>query len=135
VSGVISKDHRFHGYNKLTAIYRHGKTVRAGMLSLKYSHNPRRSDYRLAVVVSRKVHKSAVVRNRIRRRLFEQFRKYEHLFGPTDMVVTVFADSVADMPSKDLDKLVKKLTGLAGFKPKNTAADTSNGPAHGIVIT
>lgn len=67
----------------------------------------------MAVVVSRKVHKSAVVRNRIRRRVYEVAREYEGQFqGAYDIVVTIFSDQVATMESVELrrrfvDKLVE----------------------------
>jgi ribonuclease P protein component len=114
---VISKEHRFHGYNKLQAVYRKGQTARSSFIALKAYKNPRRSSYRLAVVVSRKVNKSAVVRNRIRRRLFENFRKYEHLFGSRDMVVTVFSDLAASCSSTELDEAVCKILEQAQIKP------------------
>ena len=113
---MISKEHRFHGYNKLQAVYRKGRTARSSFLALKSYENPKRSSYRLAVVVSRKVNKSAVVRNRIRRRLFECFRKYEHLFGTCDMVVTVFSDQAATCSAAELEQAVKKLLEQAGIK-------------------
>ena len=104
---MISRRHRFHGHGSLRYVYQHGQTVRGPLISLKYAENKRRSSYRLAVVVSKKVHKSAVRRNRIRRRLFEAFRlEEEHLTTPYDMVVTVFHDQVADMPSSELRRMV-----------------------------
>lgn len=111
---MITKQHRFHGYNKLQAVYRKGQTARSGALSLKY-HPNKRKDYRLAVVVSRKVSKSAVTRNRIRRRIYEAFRKNEHLFGPYDMIVTVFSDTIATCPADQLDDTIKNIVSRAGI--------------------
>ncbi len=117
---MISKEHRFHGYNKLQAVYRKGQTARSSFLALKSYENPRRSSYRLAVVVSRKVNKSAVVRNRIRRRIFEDFRKYEHLFGSRDMVVTVFSDLAASCSVAELDDAVQKILEQSGIQQTAT---------------
>ncbi|MDZ7744481.1 MAG: ribonuclease P protein component [Candidatus Saccharibacteria bacterium] len=104
---MISKNHRFHGYGSLRYVYRNGKTVRGPLCSLKYVYNPKRSSYRLAVVVSRKVHKSAVVRNRIRRRIYESARRLEDRFlQPHDIVITVFHENIATMPSEELNKLI-----------------------------
>ena len=72
---MISRKHRFHGYGSLRYVYQNGKTVRGPLASLKYVHNPRRDSYRFAIVVSKKVNKSAIVRNRIRRRLFAIIRE------------------------------------------------------------
>ena len=123
---VISKEHRFHGYNKLQIVYRKGQTTRSSLMSLKYYENPKRSSYRLAVVVSRKVHKSAVVRNRIRRRIFELFRKNEHLFGPFDMIVTVFSEQVAVLPHKELEKMIEKQLVAAKILPAKGLNNTSD---------
>lgn len=113
---MISREHRFHGYNKLTTVYRKGQTSRSPLASLKYYKNPRQNTYRLAVVVSRKVHKSAVVRNRIRRRIFELYRlEAPHFVDQFDMIVTVFSEQIADMPASDLEKLVHKQLSQAGI--------------------
>jgi ribonuclease P protein component len=67
-------------------------------------------------VVSRKVHKSAVVRNRIRRRLFAIIR--EVLPGdlpPFDLVFTVFSDRVAEVKSDELRQTVVLLLKKAGL--------------------
>lgn len=69
----------------------------------------KRSDYRMAVVVSKKVAKSAVTRNRIRRRLYESVRKQGLLNGqPVDAVFVVQKDSLAEIESKILDSQTKK---------------------------
>lgn len=104
---MLSKLHRFHGHNSLNYVYRHGQTIRGPLTSLKYAQNDRRQTYRVAVVVSKKVHKSAVVRNRIRRRLYEQVRLIaDQIEQPYDIVFTVFHDTVAIMPADELTKLV-----------------------------
>jgi ribonuclease P protein component len=66
---MLSRTHRFHGYGSLKKVYANGKSVRGGLIGLKYLAGGSKP-YRVAVVVSKKVHKSAVVRNRIRRRLY-----------------------------------------------------------------
>ncbi|MEO6513567.1 MAG: ribonuclease P protein component [Candidatus Saccharimonadales bacterium] len=127
---MVSKEHRFHGYNKLTTVYRKGQTSRTSLLSLKYYKNSRRTTYRLAVVVSRKVHKSAVVRNRIRRRIFELYRLNAPQFADQyDMIVTVFSEQIADTPATDLRNMVEKQLQQAGIVGPKTAAQhrkTSN---------
>jgi ribonuclease P protein component len=116
---MISRSHRFHGHGSLRYVYQHGQTIRGPLISLKYAENKRRTSYRLAIVVSKKVHKSAVRRNRIRRRLFEAFRlETPHLTGPYDMVVTVFHDQVADMPSDELRRMVHAQMHQAGMLKK-----------------
>lgn len=113
---MINKLFRFHGHGSLRYVYRHGRTVRGPLCALKYAPNDRRSSYRLAVVVSRKVHKSAVVRNRIRRRLYEVFRvELAELEKPYDMVLTVFSDNIATLPSDELHRAVRAQLKQAGI--------------------
>ncbi len=100
---MIHQTHRFHGHNSLRFVYTHGQTVRSQHLVLKYVRNPRRKTYRVAVVVSRKVSKSAVVRNRIRRRIYEIIRiQSPHITQAYDLVFTVFSDQLATTPYPDV---------------------------------
>jgi ribonuclease P protein component len=104
---MISRINRFHGHGSLNYVYRNGKTVRGPLCSIRYTPNNRRENYRLSIVVSKKVNKSAVVRNRIRRRLYESFRlKSEQFNGVYDIVVTVFNDQLATIDTEDIKKLV-----------------------------
>jgi ribonuclease P protein component len=107
---MIGRNHRFHGHNSLQHLYTRRTVVRAGQISLKYSLNKRREAYRLAVVVSRKVSKHAVVRNRIRRRIYETIRLL--ITDPTvpyDMAIFVYDDKVAEMPQPELTKTIAQL--------------------------
>lgn len=100
---MIDKTHRFQGYGSLRFVYQKGQTIRGPLCALKYILNRRRSTYRVAIVVSRKVHKSAVVRNRIRRRLYEIIRtESERINGPYDLVFIVYSDQLATLPAEQL---------------------------------
>jgi len=104
---MIARTHRFHGHGSLRYVYQKGKTVRGPLCALKYVPNTKREHYRLAVVVSKKVNKSAVVRNRIRRRLFEAVRQHEKDFNDTyDLIFTVFSDQIVTLSSDEIKKLV-----------------------------
>jgi ribonuclease P protein component len=112
---MVTAKHRFHGLGSLKRVYQHGRNVRSSLFALKVMHNERRHDYRVAVVVSRKVHKSAVVRNRIRRRLYEQVRlQSPQITGPYDMVFTVFNEEVAELPTDKLKKIIADQLRQAG---------------------
>lgn len=111
---MIARSHRFHGYGSLRYVYQNGKTVRGPLTAVKFIPNPKRDRYRLAVVVSKKVHKSAVRRNRIRRRLYESVRKM-NVRNSFDIVITVFHEQVADMPAAELNRLVKAQLEQAGI--------------------
>ncbi|HSX17887.1 MAG TPA: ribonuclease P protein component [Candidatus Saccharimonadales bacterium] len=112
---MISRTHRFHGLNSLSFVYKHGTTVRGPFFSVKTALNNRRHTYRVAVVVSRKVHKSAVARNRIRRRLYEAVRNIEDdIAGPYDIVLSVFNAELTEVSPAALAQLLKKQLGTAG---------------------
>ena len=113
---MITKIHRFHGHGSLRFVYQRGETIRGQFGSIKFVRNSRRQTYRMAVVVSRKVHKSAVVRNRIRRRLYEVVRRAEpRMTGPFDLVFTVFSDQVAELEAAELEFLVLSKLEKAGI--------------------
>jgi ribonuclease P protein component len=106
---MISTRHRFHGYGSLKYVYRHGHTVRGPLFAVKSINNPKRKSYRLAVVVSKKVNKSAVARNRMRRRLYEGVRGMEeHIVQPADIILTVYNEAVLDEPWNNLNKQLQK---------------------------
>jgi ribonuclease P protein component len=112
---MLSRAHRFHGLGSLKRVYQHGQTVRTPLLALRALPNERRRDYRVAVVVSRKVNKSAVVRNRLRRRVFEQVRlQAADITGPFDLVFTVFSEQLGELPVEKLQKLVADLLRRTG---------------------
>jgi ribonuclease P protein component len=128
---MIARSHRFHGYNSLNLVYRRGATVRDYHMSLRYLRNSRRSTYRVAVIVSRKVHKSAVQRNRVRRRIYEIIRLHgAAITEPYDLVFTVFSDQLEELPSDQLARIVLGLCRKAGVLG---AAGPGVHPGHGIV--
>lgn len=113
---MISVTHRFHGYNSLRSVYQRGQSVRGSLVGLKFARRSPNRPYRAAIVVSRKVSKSAVVRNRIRRRLYELVRQSSANIDPgTDLIFTVFDEQVADIDRAKLqaivDGLLHKATG------------------------
>lgn len=97
-------------------------------MSLRFAVNPRRKKYRIAVVVSRKVSKSAVVRNRIRRRIYEIGRVYAaKLDMPLDFIFTIYGDQIAEWPHDTLSALVAEDMEKAVMLARSIA------PRHGIV--
>ncbi len=116
---MISREHRFHGQKGLRYVYQNGRSIRDGTLSLKWVLNPRRRGYRLAVVVSRKVEKSAVKRNRLRRRLYATVRQFQDdIVQPYDMVITVFSNDLLGMSPTDLAERVENHLQKAGILAK-----------------
>lgn len=108
---MISRKNRFQGRGSLNFAYKRGSSVRSEQITLRYVAG-KHEDYRVAVVVSRKVSKSAVVRNRIRRRLYETIRLARKDAGapwPYDMILTVFDEDIAAVPADVLQKSVGSL--------------------------
>ena len=71
---MIASKYRFHGHGSLKFLYKNGQAVRSRYFTVRYITNPRRQQPRFAGVISKKVHKSAVGRNRIRRQVYERLR-------------------------------------------------------------
>lgn len=116
---MIPRANRFHGYGSLRQVYQSGTTVRGPLFAVKALANPRRLGYRTAVVVSRKVEKSAVTRNRMRRRLYEAVRLLEDgITEPYDIVLTVFSSDLLSEPSDSLRAQVKSQLSAAGVLGK-----------------
>lgn len=107
---MLGRARRFHGYNALRGVYERGQTIRGPLLSLRYVRRQGRPGYRVAVVVSRKVHKSAVIRNRLRRRVYEQVRLNAVDIKPgSDLVFTVFSDKLLETDTAQLADAVQGL--------------------------
>jgi ribonuclease P protein component len=107
---MLARTHRFHGYGSLRGVYNRGRTARGPLISLRFASRDPQRPYRVAVVVSRKVHKSAVVRNRIRRRIYEAVRTATEPPQPgSDLVFTVFSDRVAELESATLQAAIDSL--------------------------
>lgn len=125
---MVNYEHRFHGRASIQRLYKSGASVRSGALVLRYARNPRRSSYRTAVVVSRKVSKSAVVRNRIRRRIYEVVRILSSNFiEPCDLLVLVYDEKIAAVPHQTLLAEVRELMRKAKL------ASSVRTPKHDIV--
>jgi ribonuclease P protein component len=104
---MLARTYRFHGYGSLRYVYNRGQSIRTSFGVLKYASNPKRKTWRAAVVVSKKVHKSAVVRNRIRRRIYEILRTTIPKDTPAfDIVYVVYAAQVAEMQAHELQKAI-----------------------------
>lgn len=81
--------------------------VRGAQMNVKIARNNRRRSYRVAVVVSKKVSKSAAVRNRIRRRVYEAVRRQAGVLdGPYDVIFIIYSDEIATAPAEKVQKMV-----------------------------
>jgi len=131
---MISSEHRFHGRTSLSFVYRRGYVVRDRSMVLRFALNPRRQSYRLAVIVSRKIHKSAVKRNRVRRRIYAIVQGYEdRITEPFDLILTVYSDQVIDLAPPELERSIVHL--LTKAKILSARPHHSSAPPRAIVDT
>lgn len=111
---MLSNKNRFHGHGSLRYVYKNGEAVRGKMITLKYCANPRRKEPRIAVVISKKVLKRAVGRNRIRRRVYEIIRhELPDTLPKHDMVFLIFSSEILTMPHLELVATIKQLIASA----------------------
>lgn len=116
---MLSNKNRFHGRGGIRYVYSHGEVVRTRLLTCKYLTNPHRKEPRIAVVVSKKVLKSAVGRNRIRRRIYEYMReRIGDLPKGTDLVLIVGSSEIRTMSAAELAELMEQILAQANlYKP------------------
>lgn len=107
---MLSQKYRFHGHGSLRYLYRNGQTVRNRALLLKYCENKHRANSRVAVVVGKKIAKSAVKRNRMRRRIFEVVRRHwDHIPEHYDFSLTIFTAEFLTMSAEEVEHNVVSL--------------------------
>jgi len=107
---MLAKLNRFHGHQSVRRIYKLGRAQRNELGSLHVYIDPKHPITHAAVVVSKKVDKSAVVRNRIRRRVYELVRIHMAEFTqPANLVFTVYQNDAASMSAEKLAAEVKNL--------------------------
>ncbi len=107
---MISSLFRFHGHGSLRYVYTNGKAVRSQLFTVKFVANSRRRHPRFSVVVSKKVIKSAVGRNRIRRRLYEYLRlNTPRLNGVYDIVIICTSAELRTLPFAQINEQLTQL--------------------------
>jgi len=107
---MLSHLYRFHGHGSLRYLYRHSTFTRDDSFQLRYIQNPNRVHPRFAVVVSKKIYKSAVKRNSLRRRIYEILRlELPQITKSQDIVITVTDKEVLHMSYQDLQTRIKSL--------------------------
>ena len=110
---MLNKKYRFHSRGGVRYVYQKGKTIRRPKMSLVFTENTR-GFTRIAVVVSKKVEKSAVGRNRIRRRIYEALRvNFEDIPKKQDYIFVVYSKELLKMPFNEIEKLLGELVAEA----------------------
>lgn len=115
---MIAGKYRFHGHGSLRYVYANGKAQRTQYITLKSVTNPRRKFSRFSVVISKKVLKSAVGRNRVRRRVYEYVRTHLDAFqGIHDVVIICTSSEIRSMPAPELTLYLDQLFEKADILP------------------
>lgn len=106
---MLNSKYRFHSRGGVKYVYKQGKTLRRPEISLIFTNNSRKGT-RVAVVVSKKVLKSAVGRNRIRRRIYEALRLNWSAVKPArDYIFVVYDRKLLTLPFSEVQRLVLSL--------------------------
>lgn len=105
---------RFHGHSSINFVYRNGQPVRSRWFIIKVVKNKSKKNTRAAVVISKKVLKSAVKRNRVRRQVYEYISKLmPRLNDNYDMAIIILSSEVFSAPQAEifsgLDRLIDQL--------------------------
>jgi ribonuclease P protein component len=112
---MIASRYRFHSRGGIKYTHSGGKQVRGDKISLTVVKDTGRKNSRFAVIVSKKVLKSAVGRNRIRRRVYEVIRlEVPKFINQHDVLVSIYSKDIKDITHHELKNT---LVGL--FKAAN----------------
>lgn len=95
---------------------------------VKYCENKHRLHSRVAVVVGKKVIKSAVKRNRIRRRVFEVVRKHwDHIKPHHDISLMIFTAEFLTMTPDEVEENIVSVLTQAHLYTKVPSSDILEG--------
>lgn len=106
---MLRARYRFHSRGGVKHTYKQGKTIRQPKMKLVYNQNIK-GGQRFAVVVSKRIFKHAVDRNRVRRRVYEAIRlNFDKFTKRQDYIVVIYSRDFKDMPFSDLEDALIQL--------------------------
>jgi len=107
---MIPFKNRFHGHGGLRYLYRNGHVARSRFATLKYISAQNDKQPRFAVVVSKKIVKGAVKRNRIRRRVYGYIEtKSKEIKPGSDVVIIITAPEVLTLHYGEIKSAIDEL--------------------------
>ena len=107
---MLASRYRFHGHRSVRATMTNGQVRRGRMTIVRYQDTPHRPLSRCAVIVSKKTLKSAVKRNRVRRRIYNIVRhELESLSQPYSIVIVVVSPDAISAPHAELTAEISRL--------------------------
>ena len=108
---ALNKKNRLKKKKDFESVFKKGKAVKGNFLFAKYLKNDLDCS-RFAFIVSSKVSKKAVVRNRIRRVLSDISRTRLKELGPVDVILIAdkrIVEAPRDKTEQDVEAIFKKL--------------------------
>lgn len=104
---MLKQENRFRGNKAINAVIKKGISNYDQNIKLKYILNPNQKHPKFAVIVSKKISKSAAVRNRIRRRIYSSFKPYLNEKGL--FVVFIYSDSFKNTKFSTIEAIMNNL--------------------------
>ena len=106
---MLAKKYRFHGHGSLKYLYHNGKSIRSKNISLKYVFNKFNKNPRISIVISKKVLKHAVDRNRARRRVYAAIGQFVDNFnGAYDIALIISSPEIIKMDFSEISDIINK---------------------------
>ncbi|MCL2173828.1 ribonuclease P protein component [Candidatus Saccharibacteria bacterium] len=115
---MISQKYRFHGHGSLRYVLTSGHRTRSEFFTIKWAVNQHRHYPRVAIIVSKKIFKSAVKRNRLRRRLYEIIRPLLLGAPAIDIVISVHLAAALTATHQELAIQLLPLLHQTGLKTR-----------------
>jgi ribonuclease P protein component len=103
---IIKKTNRISKTRELQNVFRFGKAVHAAALVIKFVKKPKEKQSRTAFIISKKISKKAVVRNKIRRVMREELRLKLLPNMPIGDYIIIIKPAAAKMENEDLRQAV-----------------------------
>jgi ribonuclease P protein component len=104
---MLSSKNRLKKKKDFEAVFKKGETIRGGMFFLKIL-NTLNKDSRIGFVVSKKISKKAVERNKIKRRLREALRHTIPLLGNSFDIICVALPNIRTNTFKEIGKEIEE---------------------------
>ena len=102
---MIARPYRLRTAADFNKTYQRGRSINADAMYIKH-YQSHLANSKVAVVVSKKVSKKAVVRNRCKRRVIEVVRKsWQHVLPGHNLIITIKQD-ISKLPAPEVEAIV-----------------------------
>lgn len=114
---MLPKSSRVHARADIERVMRKGRTFSSPFFAIKIIFSGTLAPPRFGFIVSNKISRRAVVRNRIKRRLREQIRRRQGLFAPGADVIVVARQALVNADSALIGRALDEL--IAPMRPRS----------------